>query len=644
MCGIVGVVSSDPRALPRGHERLRAMTDVIRHRGPDDDGHLCEPGIALGMRRLSVIDVAGSAQPLANEDGSVWTVFNGEIFEYQPLRAELAARGHVLSTEGDTETIVHLYEEHGHRFPTRLRGMYGIAVWDRPRRRLVLTRDRMGVKPLYTVEGPWGLAFASEVKSLIVGGFVEPRLDPEAAELFLALGYVPGPLTLFAGVRKLPPATTLVWEDGRRVAEEPYWSPWDDPPARAGQSREEDREELLRRLRRAVRARMVSDVPLGLMLSGGLDSSLIAALMGEVSDRPVETFSIGFREDGRANELDDARAVARELGTNHHELMTSAVDHPELLDDVLWHLEEPVADLSPLGFHLLCRLTREHVTVALSGQGADELLGGYRKHLAAARLPARLPAPARAALRAAAAGAGDREAARALAAAAAATPAERVLAMSRVAPPRGSEARVAAALAAHDPGRAATVLGQTLELDRRTALVDLMFLYFDKASMAASLEVRVPFMDHDVAALCAALPDDRKVHRGEGKALLREAARGLVPDAVLARPKRNFFRSAVDAWLAANRPLVAETLAAARARGAVPVPEALASVGGGDGGRRAGERVLVHVLLERWQQLFVDRSRAVAVASGSPDGREGYGAAGFSPVPMSRTRSQSSGR
>jgi len=293
------------------------------------------------------------------------------------LRSALVRRGHRLSTAGDTETIVHLYEDHGIDFPRHLRGMFAIAVWDAELRQLVLVRDRMGVKPLYYATTSSGLAFASEVKSLIAGGLVKPALDPLAAELFLAYGYVPGPRTLFHGVSKLPPANVLVWREGRLIEQRAYWRPWDDPPERDG-TWEDDQRQMLGLLRESVRARMVSDVPLGVMLSGGLDSSLVTALMAESSPSPVKTFSIGFVEDGEANELADAERVAKGLGTDHHGLLTSAADHPALLDDALAHLEEPIADLSFIGFLLLSRLARQHVTVALSGQGADELLGAIQ--------------------------------------------------------------------------------------------------------------------------------------------------------------------------------------------------------------------------------------------------------------------------
>jgi asparagine synthase (glutamine-hydrolysing) len=624
MCGICGLAGRAIDGPPLSAPALRAMTEAIVHRGPDEAGHRIAPGIALGMRRLSIIDLDSSHQPLANESQDVWTVFNGEIFNFRELHGELRARGHRLGSAGDTEAIVHLYEEHGPAFAKRLRGMFAIALWDERNRRLVLTRDRMGVKPLYYSIGPRGLAFASEIKSLLAGGLLEARLDPLAAELYLAYGYVPGPRTLFEGVSKLAPATTLVWENGRLADEFCYWTPWDAAPT-AGVSWEEDQETLLALLRESVKARMVSDVPLGVMLSGGLDSSLVTALMAERSSEPVKTFSVGFREDAQANELADARRVAERLGTDHHELLTSALDHPALLDEALWHLEEPIVDLSFLGFLLLSRLAREHVTVALCGQAADELLGGYRKHSvahAADRL-ARVPAPALRLLGSAGAQMGDdSRLGRGLRALTTTDPAERLLQMSRVITREqrrallhpafqhpGLEGDLRAVVEARVSGRASSVLLQTLQLDTKLALVDLMFLYFDKMSMAASLEVRVPFADHDVVAFCMALPDDRRIWRGRRKEILRRVARGLLDDATIDKRKRGFFRSATGTWLDAHREdMVRDVLLDQRARdrelfapGAV---ESLVSSAGGSG--RSGEPLLALLMLELWHRHFVD--------------------------------------
>jgi asparagine synthase (glutamine-hydrolysing) len=624
MCGIAGIAATDPRQLPLSAEALTAMTDAIVHRGPDDEGTLLEPGVGLGMRRLSIIDVAGSPQPIANETGDVQAVFNGEIYNFAALRQELSQRGHELATGGDGEVIVHLYEELGPRFVERLRGMFAIALWDRQRRRLVLARDRMGVKPLYYAELPQGLAFASEVKSLIAGGLVEPALDPVGAELFMAWGFVPGPRTLFAGVGKLAPASTLVFEDGRVVARREYWSPWSEGTPASGSLRE-DRERLLELVRDATQREMVSDVPLGVMLSGGLDSSLLAALMSESGGGRIKTFSIGFAEDADANELAEARSVASRLGTEHHELETSALDHPDLLDRTLAHVEEPIADLSGVGFMLLSRLARETVTVALSGQGADELLGGYRKHQiawaagVAGRVPGARP------LLSAAAGLRPEEStfARGMRSLATGDPVARMLAMSRVVQPReraatftpdflqsSAEDEIAASIGQHTGGRDLSVLGETLYLDSKVLLVDNMLLYFDKASMAESLEVRVPFLDQDVVSFCCSLPDNRRVRLGNRKALLKQAARGLVDDAIIDRPKRGFFHSALGTWLEVQREdLLTETLCdeRTRERGLFREEEVerLLAHAGGDG-KKASQRLFCLFLLERWMRQWVD--------------------------------------
>ena len=626
MCGICGVGGRDG-APPLDGATLRRMTDSIVHRGPDEDGAWIGPGVALGMRRLSIIDLAGSHQPVVTESGDVRAVFNGEIYNFASLRADLLGRGHRLATHGDSETIVHLYEEHGLDFVRHLRGMFAIALWDASRRRLVLARDRLGVKPLYYAETPAGLAFASEVKALLAGGLVTAELDPVAAELFLAHGFVPGPRTLFAGVRKLPAASLLVWERGAIREERIYWDAL-DTATRSGGDWQEDQEELLSLLRTSVADRMIADVPLGVMLSGGLDSSLIAALMAERSDRPIRTFSIGFAEDGEANELGDARAVAKRLGADHHELLTSATDHPDLLDEALWHLEEPIADVSFLGFALVSRLAREHVTVALSGQGADELLGGYRKHqiAAAAAIVQHLPRSLRRGLlRASTLGSETSTVRRGLTALAADEPDVRFLAMSRVLQSGerrqllspgfrsdSAEFDISDAVLSRLPAGRQGPLASTLVVDTRLALPDNMLLYFDKLSMASSLEVRVPFMDHDVVAFCAGLRDDRRVHRFRRKELLRRVSRGLVDDAIIDKPKRGFFHSALGAWLSAHRDgLVTETLLDGRAfdRGQYD-PDAVRGLVASSEGKKANQVLLSLLMLERWQRLFVDGDAA----------------------------------
>jgi asparagine synthase (glutamine-hydrolysing) len=383
MCGICGVVQigGEPREVIDRHV-LDHMTDVMTHRGPDDRGVLHEPGIALGVRRLSIVDVAGGHQPIASEDGAVWAIQNGELYNHLIVRGELERAGHRLRTRCDTEVIPHLYEQVGPSFPGRLRGKFAIAVWDSNSRRAVIARDRLGVKPLYWARAADTLVFASELKSLLASGLIEPKLDLEAIDSFLTLGFVPAPRTVLAGVEKVLPGELIV-VSSEGIRRERYWrypAPAAHSPAR---SREEYAAGLLERLEESVRLRLMSDVPLGAMLSGGLDSSLVVALMARHMTEPVKTFSVGFREDGRTNELADARFVSRVFGTEHHELELSLAEQEVDLENLIWFLDEPIADLSALGFLALSELAARHVTVALSGQGADELLGGYLKHRAA---------------------------------------------------------------------------------------------------------------------------------------------------------------------------------------------------------------------------------------------------------------------
>ncbi len=624
MCGICGIAARDPAEVPLDAQRLRAMTDALRHRGPDDRGELIEPGIALGMRRLSIIDVEGGGQPSASEDEALWAVQNGEIYNFQRLLAELAPR-HEFRSRADTEVIVHLYEEHGSEFPQLLSGMYAIALWDRERHRLVLVRDRMGIKPLYVAELADGLVFASEVKALVAGGLIDPAPDPVGTELFMAYGYVPGPYTLFAGVRKLMPASVLVYEKGRITREESYWNAWADPPARPSRaSWHSDTEQLLEILRRSVREHMVSDVPLGLMLSGGVDSSLVGALMAEASSQPIKTFSIGFAGRPESNELASARQVAQRLGSDHHELVVELRDDPSALEDMLWHIEEPITDLSALGFHAISQLARSEVTVALSGQGADELFGGYRKHQVAhgAEILRHVPGAGPAVAALAARIRPGSTLARGLSALSVDDPAERQLAMSRVTSSgdrsallseefrdHGQERLIGDVIKQHPLPAHLSILEQTLELDRRLALVDQLFLYFDKMSMATSLEVRVPFVDHQLVSFSVALPDSRRVWLMRRKEVLRRAARGLVDDSILRKKKTGFFNAALEPWLRTHQSYVRDVLLDPHTLGrGLLAPAELAALAGdaGERGRKAAQVVFAALLLELWQRLWVD--------------------------------------
>ena len=538
------------------------MTDAMTHRGPDDRGTHRAPGIALGIRRLSIVDIAGGQQPVTSEDESIVAVQNGELYNHDAVRSELLRQGHVLTTRSDTEVIPHVYERDGDRFPVALHGKFAIAVWDERRHRALLARDRLGVKPLYWARTGELVVFASELKSMLASSLIEPELDLEALDLFLSLGYIPGPRTPLAGVHKLAPGGVLVVGDGQ-IREEQYWRyphPETDP---AHRKLGDAADELLELLRMAVHDRLMSDVPLGAMLSAGLDSSLIVALMAEATTGRVNTFSVGFREDP-ANELGDARRIADHFGCEHHELELSVTDDVLDLDDLVWHLDEPVADLSALGFDLLSKLASQHVTVALAGQGADELFGGYQKHRAAAtmqrlvafpavtrRLVANVPWPS------------ARPAAK-RSVLAAPNASRRLLAMSGRLDPVLRRALYRERLATVDEDAAyaaveraregvdADLLAVTLYLDAKLALVDDMLLYFDKTSMAHSLEVRVPFLDHRLVEWAATIPSEFKVTRGMTKRILKVAGSKYLPSETVSKRKVGFFRFATTTWLLAQ--------------------------------------------------------------------------------------------
>jgi len=503
------------------------------------------------VRRLSIVDVDGGHQPISDDSGRVWGMQNGELYNHQQLRDELRAAGSVFRTRCDTEVIPHLYRRHGELFPRALRGKFAVAVWDEREQCAVIARDRLGVKPLYYSRAGDRLVFASELKSLLASGIVRPELDFEAIDAYLSLGFVPGPRTPLAGISKLMPGHLLV-ADENGVRTERYWEYPHPVPDTRRRTAAEWGEELLDRLDEAVRLRLMSDVPLGAMLSGGIDSSLVVALMARHNAEPVRTFSVGFRESADSNELDDARYVANVFGTEHHELELSFCDDTVDLATLTWFMDEPLADLSALGLLALSELASQHVTVALSGQGADELLGGYRKHRAASLLgrlqPVRTPAAAvgRAVAR------WSPTLARSAAALGAATPGERLLAMSGRVDPGQRGRLVRERLGALD-GRAALraidtlaagldgdPLSETLYLDAQLALVDDMLHYFDRASMAHSLEVRVPFLDHPLVELMARVPRRLKLSDWTTKVLMRKAFDGLLPGSILNRRKLGF--------------------------------------------------------------------------------------------------------
>ena len=534
------------------------MTDAMTHRGPNDRGTYMAEGVALGARRLSIVDVESGHQPVFSEDGSVVAIQNGELYNHGAIRAELTAEGHTLRTRCDTEILPHVFERDGSRLPERLRGKFALAVWDGRRRQALLARDPLGVKPLYYAVAGDMLVFASELKSVLASGLVTPEVDYEAIDAYLALGYVPAPRSPLVGVYKLLPGHRLVVEDGRMTVE-PYWRYPVPVVAPEERTEREWADELLAELDEAVRLRLMSDVPLGAMLSGGLDSSLVVALMSRHMNEPVKTFSVGFADAGTESELEDARIVAKAFGTEHHELELRLSEADVDLADLAWWLDEPLADLSALGFFHISRLASEHVTVALSGQGADELFGGYRKHVAAS-LCRTIPKPI-AGFAGSVAVHGPRRFHRTGSTLRARTPSERVLAMSgKLAPDlrhqlvRGPLAELDGgsalrAIEARAVGLSADPLAETLFLDAQLALPDDMLHYFDRTSMAHSLEVRVPFLDHHVVEFSARIPSRFKVRGRVGKRVLRTAAEGRVPERVLEKRKAGFFRGSVDSWL-----------------------------------------------------------------------------------------------
>jgi asparagine synthase (glutamine-hydrolysing) len=569
MCGITGAVWSDPAAA-LAPDVLRRMTDVLRHRGPDDSGSYTSelrlpgaanatPGVALGHRRLAIIDLAGGHQPLANEDETVWIIFNGEIYNHRELRHRLEGSGHRFRTHADTEVVVHLYEDEGLEFLSHLNGMFALALWDAPRRRLVLARDRLGEKPLYYRLEPHRLLFASELKSLLEVPGIARQLDPQALDEYLTYQYVPHPRTILRGFCKLPPAHLGVYEHGR-WSTHCYW--------KLDFDREENRplgdyiEQLRELLSCAVRLRLESDVPLGAFLSGGVDSALITGLMQQTLGRPVKTFTIGFP----IHDFDEtaaARETAGRLGTQHHEFCVEprCVD---VLEKLVWHYDEPFADSSAIPTYYVARLTRQHVTVALSGDGGDELFAGYLRYRAVwlASWLDSLPIAVRsgAARRAArwlSGGRRQRSLARRVgrfAEALALDPRRRYFEwMSMFNEGRRADLYAEQFLRELPDADPFAFLAQAFGRSRRrdpvtaASLTDLvtylpgdLMTKVDIASMANSLECRAPFLDHRVVELAAKMPLAYKFRGGRGKRILHQAFGELLPRSLLRRPKMGF--------------------------------------------------------------------------------------------------------
>jgi len=564
MCGIYGIYTTDgPAAAP---EVLERMDLLLRHRGPDDSGTFFGAGMAMGMRRLSIIDLAGGHQPIANEDGTIWAICNGEIYNFRELRKELEAVGHVFSTRSDTEVLVHLYEEFGDAFIERVGGMFGFALWDARRRRLIIGRDRLGIKPLYILRDANRLIFASEIKSILQVPSVDARLDARALGEYLSLGYVPAPYTMFQGIEKLPPGSLMICDD-RGIRVHRYWRLPQDVDT--SMTADDCADAILATMEKAVVSQMVSDVPLGAFLSGGIDSSAVVALMSRNSDQAVKTYSIGFGgSSGGAfyNELPYAREVAERFATEHHEILVEP-DVVRLLPRLIWHLDEPIADAAFITTFLVSEFARQSVTVILSGVGGDELFGGYRRYLGEyygqhyRRIPAwvrrnvvkpvasRLPS--------------DRHSpllnlsryAKAFILASDLPFEERYLSYVGVfeeaersailrEPLSGAANQLAQAFAdtAGDP------LQRLFAVDMATQLPDDLLMLTDKMSMATSLECRVPLLDDELVEMAARIPSALKIHGRELKYSMKRAVESLLPHSIIHRKKRGF-GAPFGAWL-----------------------------------------------------------------------------------------------
>ena len=550
MCGIAGIY--DPHhSLGISSDVIRRMTGVVRHRGPDEDGFFEDASVALGMRRLSIIDLATGRQPVVNEDGTVHAVYNGEIYNFREIRSDLEAHGHRFRTQTDSEVIVHAYEEDGAECVRRFRGMFAFALWDGRARKLLLARDRLGIKPLHYAAQGGALLFGSEIKSILCHPKVPRELDLEALDYFFTYRYIPDPITIFRGIRKLPAGHVLEACDGR-IEERAYW----DVPLPDEETAHDPRlpERLLAGLDEAVRLRLISDVPLGAFLSGGIDSSSVVAAMAQAMKEPVKTFSIGFEEQG-FDEIGYARVTSKRYGTDHHERVVGSADFEEL-DRIVGYFDEPFGDISSIPTYLLSRMAREHVTVALSGVGGDELFAGYERYREDrdfARLDA-LPLPIRRVVFGAMARAWpagwrggrllERLSHRRIERYLEGGTSLHVSNRPRLYAPdllgeRGPEPPRERFLV-HWENRPGDPIDRLMYLDIKTYLVGDILTKVDRMSMATSLEARVPLLDHPFVELAMRIPSRLKLVGNEGKVIFRRAVTSRVPREVMKRPKHGF--------------------------------------------------------------------------------------------------------
>jgi asparagine synthase (glutamine-hydrolysing) len=634
MCGIAGMIEPQS-SMSRGERRdlIGRMCRAIEHRGPDDEGFHIDGGVALGMRRLSIIDLFTGHQPISNEDGSIWIVFNGEIYNFRELRDELIARGHSFQTGADTEVIVHLYEDHGEACVEKLRGMFAFAIWDSRAQKLFIARDRVGIKPLHYWQAGDTLIFGSEIKSILQHPHISREVNLEGISDYLSFNYVPDPATAFRGIHKLPPGHTLTFKDSRLTLRS-YWD-FSYPGSSASEiARDESyyTERIRELITESVRLRLISDVPLGAFLSGGIDSSTVVATMARLMDRPVKTFSIGFSESS-FDELQFARATASHLGTDHHEFVVTP-DVCNLVEEIIWHHDEPFADVSSIPTYIVSKMAREHVTVVLSGDGGDELFAGYDRYMLDRKREVfeRVPGFIR----------------------------RNVLPVASDLLPRAAygknflrhialdpDARYIDSISYFNGGKKEGLLSsdfrralgsynsdeafkllynapsskeridRLLYLDSKTYLPGDILTKVDRMSMAHSIEARVPLLDHKLIEFVQTIPASLKLRGDVTKHILKQAVRGLIPDEIIDRPKQGF-DVPIKKWLNSElRELLCDTLADSRTRqrGYFNRRAVEAILDEHSRGRRDNSRHLWGLLtLELWQRAFIDRKPDLSFA------------------------------
>lgn len=630
MCGINGIAYTESSGRIADAGVLARMRDVLRHRGPDGEGLFIDGRVGLGHRRLSIVDVAAGAQPMFNEDESKVIVYNGEVFNHSDYREELVSKGHTYKTLSDTETIIHLYEEFGKQCVHRLRGMFAFAVWDRDKKEIFIARDRLGVKPLYYLHDEQGnLFFGSEIKAVLEAACIEPQLNYESLPDQFANHGISGEATLFVGVKRLLPGHHMTWRDGRLTVEK-YWDIKFEPKDNAS-SDTQIVEEWRALFEESVRMRLMSDVPLGMFLSGGIDSSAIAAVMSKMASEPIKTFSVAF-EDKDANELSYARAVADAFGTDHHEITVTADEFFKALPDLVWHEDEPLGFSASVPLYFVSKLASEHVKVVLTGEGSDELLAGYGRYEKALKLlkygavyEKIVPAPLRTLIRSlvdsSPSGFGKL----------------RRTFLARPADVTGlffdnfgifsrevqadlfsetSKSRFSSSdpyshkLECFDSADARELLDRLLYSDIKTYLHELLMKQ-DQMSMAASIESRVPFLDHRLVEFSSRMPSRMKLRNGSTKWVLREAMKGILPDEIISREKMGFpvplakwlrttHRHVLDDYVLGDRAL---------ARGIFNESFVRRLVAEHTAGADHSERLFRLINFEIWMRRFIDKEQ-----------------------------------